>query len=80
MAILSESEIALLKADVELVISANPTSVALRRGSTDIDAQTVLIAAAKTSGREVRSDVGEEMRRRVLILGTVDLDIARGRQ
>ena len=77
MSILSENEIAAMKADVELVISADPTAVVLRRKETDIDAQTVLIATARTSGRDVRSDVGEERRQRVLILGTVDLDVAR---
>jgi hypothetical protein len=77
VALLSEAEIEAMQADVELVISANPTSVALRRGDADIDAQDVLLASAKSSGREVRSDVGEEMRQRVLILGTVSLDIAR---
>jgi hypothetical protein len=75
--LLSAADIASMKADVELVIASNPTSVELRREEITLEAQTVLIARRKAITKTTNSEVGEETRGGILILGDIDLDIQR---
>jgi hypothetical protein len=75
--LLDAATIEALKADVELVIQSNPTSVTLRRKDATLAAQTVLLAAARSQARVITSVEAEQARSRILILGTTDLDIAR---
>ena len=66
-----------MQADLETIRNDNPVSIVLRRGKVTLAAQTVRI----TRGRPGRASSGtntSEARADALIVGAVDLDIARG--
>ena len=74
---LSAADIEQMKTDVALVISSSPTSVSLRRGSSTLTAQTVLLANRRAVSKVASSETGQEARQIVQILGELGLDIQR---
>jgi hypothetical protein len=67
-----------MQADLLAVRDDRPASVAFRRGSTVIDAQTVRIARAGARGQVARNVEGSESRMEVVVLGDTTLDVEVG--
>jgi hypothetical protein len=62
--------------DLRRVRAENEVSVALRRGETTLDAQSMRIEYAGARGFRLQSDAARQGQQAVFILGEPDMDIA----
>lgn len=67
-----------MAADLAKVRDDNDESIAFRRGDETLDAQTVRVVRAGTSGRDSVGAESSERRARMLVLGAADLDVTVG--
>ena len=79
MGLLSASDFAKMQADLLEVRNDNALSISIRRGATTLAPQTVRIArAGSASGQTVDVGTLEEQQQRVVVMGSVSLDIRTG--
>jgi hypothetical protein len=72
---LSGDDRAQMLADAAGIVADNPTSITIRRGTSDLDAQNVRVAGAGRASARQDSEGGQESRGAVHVYGAGDLDI-----
>jgi hypothetical protein len=72
---LSGDDLAQMLTDAAGIVADNTTSITIRRGSSDLDAQNVRVAGAGRASARQDSDGGQESRGTVHVYGAGDLDI-----
>lgn len=78
MGLIGSSDLDRMRADATVIRQDNLETIAIRRGNTTLAAQQVRIA--RISGQANRQDTlgGEEVRGRVIVVGSVDFDVQPG--
>lgn len=77
MGLLTDADRAAMRADLISVRDDNPVSIVIRRGNTTLAAQTVRIARLAPARRTDQGNV-EQSEQRVVVMGAIALDIAKG--
>ena len=72
---LSSDDLAQMLADAAGIVADNTTSIAIRRGTVDLAAQSVRVAGAGRASSQRDSEGGQESRGAVHVHGASDLDI-----
>lgn len=79
MGLLNSDDLVQMRADLAEVRGDRESSIVIRRGSTTLAAQPVRIAGAGSAqGQEKDGDASQEVRGRVVVLGSITLDIQPG--
>ena len=72
---LTEADLAQMLTDAAEVVDDNDTSITIRRGGNELDAQSVRLAGAGRAATRRDSEGGQEARGTVIICGSTSLDI-----
>lgn len=75
---LGDDDLAQMAGDFLAVRDDHAASVALRRGATTLDAQTVRVARLGGGGAETRGENSAERRGQILVSGAIDFDVQAG--
>ena len=73
---LNDTDLAQMLTDAAEIVGDNDTSITIRRGSSELDAQTVRIAGAGRASARRDSEGGQESRGSVIVCGSASLDVA----
>lgn len=72
---ITEADLASMRADVVQLIADNPTVITVRRGERELSEQTVRLARRNQLGQQSQGAASEETRIRMVVLGLPKLNI-----
>ena len=73
---LTDADLAQMLSDAAEIVDDNDTSITIRRGGSELAAQTVRLAGAGRASTRRDSEGGQEARGSVIVCGSASLDIA----